>query len=79
MQRADSLEKVLMLGKIEGRRRGCTEDEMVGWINGQEFEQTLEDSERQGSLACCSLCHKELDTIERLNNKKVNNQVHEKS
>ena len=30
IQRADSLEKTLMLGKIEGRRR-CTEDEMVGW------------------------------------------------
>ena len=32
MQRADSLEKTLMLGKIESRRRrGVTEDEMVGW------------------------------------------------
>ena len=31
MQRADSLEKTTMLGKIEGRRRrGKTEDEMVG-------------------------------------------------
>ena len=31
MQRADSLEKTPMLGKIEGRRRrGKTEDEMVG-------------------------------------------------
>ena len=31
MQRADSLEKTLMLGKTEGRRRrGVTEDEMVG-------------------------------------------------
>ena len=29
MQRTDSLEKTLMLGKIEGRRRGPTEDEMV--------------------------------------------------
>ena len=28
MQRANSLEKTLMLGKIEGRRR---EDKMVGW------------------------------------------------
>ena len=28
----DSLEKTLMLGKIEGRRRrGCIEDKMVGW------------------------------------------------
>ena len=30
--RTDSLEKTLMVGKIEGRRRrGATEDEMVGW------------------------------------------------
>ena len=26
-----SLEKTLMLGKIEGTRRGMTEDKMVGW------------------------------------------------
>ena len=31
MQRTDSLEKTLMLGKIEGGRMGMTEDEMVGW------------------------------------------------
>ena len=32
MRRADSLEKTVMLGKIEGgRRKGTTEDEMVGW------------------------------------------------
>ena len=30
MQRANSLEKTLMLGKIEGRRRE-RQDEMVGW------------------------------------------------
>ena len=30
MQRADSLEKSLMLGKIEGKRRGHQEDEMAG-------------------------------------------------
>ena len=42
MKGTDSLEKTLMLGKIEGkRRRGSTEDEMVGWhhqLNGHEFE-----------------------------------------
>ena len=58
MRRTDSLEKTLMLGKIEaGRRRGLTEDEMVGWhhqLDGHEFEQTLGDGEGQGSLACCS-------------------------
>ena len=31
-RRANSLEKTLMLGKVEGRRRrGVTDDEMVGW------------------------------------------------
>jgi len=45
---------------------------MIGWhhqLNGHEFEQTLGDSEGQGSLACCSPwgC-KELDTTEGLNN-----------
>ena len=43
MRRADSLEKTLMLGKIEGRKeeKGMTEDEMVGWhhrLNGHVFE-----------------------------------------
>ena len=42
MRRADSLEKTLMLGKIEGQEeKGMTEDEMVGWhhwLNGHEFE-----------------------------------------
>ena len=45
---------------------------MVGWhhrLNGHEFEQTPEDREGQGSLACCSpwSC-KEQDTTEQLNN-----------
>ena len=32
MLRNDSFEKTLVLGMIEGgRRRGMTEDEMVGW------------------------------------------------
>ena len=54
IQRTDSLQKTLMLGKIEG---GATEDEMAGWhhrLNGHEFEQTLGDGEGQGSLACCN-------------------------
>ena len=59
MQRANSLEKMLMLGKIEGRRtkKGETEDEMVGWhhrLNGHEFEQALGGGEGHGSLVCCS-------------------------
>ena len=47
------------------------EDEMVGWhqhLNGHEFEQTLGDSEGQGSLAYCSPWgYKESDTTEQLN------------
>ena len=58
MQRAESMGKTLMLGKIEGRgEKGVTEDEIVGWhhqLKGHEFEQTQEDSEGQGSLVCCS-------------------------
>ena len=42
MWRTDSLEKTLMLGKIEGgKRRGMTEDDMVGWrhrLDGHESE-----------------------------------------
>ena len=53
----------------QGEKRAA-EDEMVG----HEFEQTLGDSEGQGSLACCSPWgHKELDTTERLNNNNNNN------
>ena len=39
MRRTDPLEKTLILGKIEGRRRRA-EDEMAGWHhrhNGHEF------------------------------------------
>ena len=54
-------------GKDWGQEeKETTEDEMVGWhhqLNGLEFEQTLGDSEGQGSLACCSPWgSKELDT-----------------
>ena len=57
LQRADSLEKTLMLGKTEGSSRRGRQDEMVGWhccLNGPESVKTLGDSEGQGSLACCS-------------------------
>ena len=42
IQRVDSLEKTLMLGKIEGRKSG--RHEMVGWchrLNRGEFDETL--------------------------------------
>ena len=56
MQRADSLGKTLMLGEIEGGRRG-QQDEMVGLhhrLNGCEFEQMPGDGDGQGGLAGCS-------------------------
>ena len=72
MRRSDSLEKPLMLGKIEGgEEKGTTEDKMVGWhhqLDGHEFEQGLGVGDEQGSLVCCSPWgHKQLDTTERLN------------
>ena len=57
MRRTDSMEKTLMLGKIEGRRRRGRQDEMVGWphrLNGHEFEQALGVGDGQESLMCCN-------------------------
>ena len=54
MRRSDSLEKTLMLGKMEGRRRRATEDEMVGWhqgLDGHEFEQAPGIGDGQGGMA----------------------------
>ena len=71
MCRADSFEKTLMLGKIEGRKRRMTEDEMVGWhhwLNGHKFEQTPGVGDGQGGLVCCSPWgREESDTTEWLN------------
>ena len=57
MRRADSLEKALMLGKIEGREEeGTTEDEMVGWhrrLNGHGFGWAPGVGDGPGGLACC--------------------------
>ena len=69
MRRTNSLDKTLMLEKIE--ENGMTEDEMVGWhhrLNGHEFEQALGVGDGQGSLACYSPwgC-KEFNMTERLN------------
>ena len=47
---------------------------MVGWqhrLDGREFEQTPGDGEGQGGLARCSpQGRKELDTTERMNNRR---------
>ena len=72
MRRAHLLERTLMLGRIEGRRkRGW---QRTRWLDGiiklygNEFEQALGVGDGQGSLACCSPWgRKELDIHERLN------------
>ena len=59
MQRAHSLEKTLILGKIEGRRRRGRQ--RMRWLDGpihqldrHEFEQALGVGDGQGGLVCCS-------------------------
>ena len=67
MWKADSLEKTLMLGKTEGKRRGW---QRMRWLDDiidsmdMSFSKLQEiDSEGQWSLACCSpWAYKELDT-----------------
>ena len=59
MQRADSFEKTLMLGKTDGGMRRGLQDEMFGWhyrINGHEIEQASGVGDGQGRPACCSPC-----------------------
>ena len=72
MGRTDSLEKTLMLGKIEGRRRRGQQrmrclDGITDSLNGHELEQAPGVGDGQGSLACCSPWgHKEPDMTEWL-------------
>ena len=69
-RRTDSLEKTLMLGKTEGRKRRG--QERMRWLNGitdlMDFEQALGVGDGQGNLACCSPWGlKESNTTEWLN------------
>ena len=64
--RADSLEKTLMLGKIEGGRRGR---QRMRWLDGftdsTDMSLSKLQEDRQGGLACCGpRGRKELDTTE---------------
>ena len=69
MCRGNSLEKILMLGKTEGKRRKGRQRmrwlDSINGINGHEFEQAPGDSEAWGSLVCCSpWSQKELERTE---------------
>ena len=55
MEKANSLEKTLMLGRTEGkRRRGWQRMRWLDNITGHEFKQTLGNSEGKESLVYCS-------------------------
>ena len=73
MQLADSFDKTLMLGKIEGRRR---RGRQKGWLNGITNSMDMSLSKLQEMVkdrtACCSPWgRREPDTTERLYNKRV--------
>ena len=51
MRRADSFEKTLMLGKIEGRRRRG--QQRMRWLDGHGFGWTPGVGDGQGGLVCC--------------------------
>ena len=51
---ANSLEKTLMLGKTEGRRRRDEMDGRQHRLDGRESEEALGAGDGQGGLACCS-------------------------
>ena len=71
MQRTDSLDKILMLGRIEGRRKRGRQG--MRWLGGitNTMDMSLSElrvGDGQGGLACCSPWgRKESDMTERLN------------
>ena len=76
MRRADSFEKALMLGKIEGRRRRGRQRKR--WLNGitDTMDMGLGGLQKlviDGGLVCCgSWGRKESDMTERLNRTELN-------
>ena len=70
MQRVDSFENTLMLGKIEGRRRRG--QQRIRWLDGITDSMNMGLGRLwelvMGGLVCCgSWGHKKLDTTEQLN------------
>ena len=76
MWKTDSLEKTLMLGKIDGRRKSGWQ--RIRWLDGitnsmdMSLSKLREVGDGQGNLACCSPWdRKESDITERLNTTKL--------
>ena len=61
-----------LIGRDPDAGKGCWQkeryqkDEMMRWhhrLNGHEFEETLQNTERQGSLFCCCTCNRRVSDM----------------